>query len=122
MDCISCTDDGAFNRVLVNRLTGEELGLYCADCEAETFGAVLDDTTWHQENGCSFCDGAGKYLLPQLDCLIEGDDGDARLVEYMTIDEDVSLCAGHVDRLLPDGVRVEATDAEDRDALHPIEA
>jgi hypothetical protein len=122
MDCISCTDSGVVNRVLVNRLTGEEVGLYCEGCEAETFGRVLGDQEWHQDNGCAFCDGSGTYLLPRVDCLIEADDGSPRLVEYLTIEGSVSLCPDHVDRLLPEGVHVDDLGADERDVLHPIEA
>ncbi len=122
MECLSCTEPGVVNRVLVNRLTGEEVGLYCEDCEAEAFGGVLGDPDWHQDNGCAFCDGAGTYLLPEVDCLIEDDDGSPRLVEYLTIEGSVSLCPDHVDRLLPDGVDVDDIEADDGDALRPIEA
>jgi hypothetical protein len=121
MECLSCTDPGVVNRVLVNRLTGEEVGLYCEDCEAAAFGGVLGDPDWHQDNGCAFCEGSGTYLLPRVDCLIE-DDGSPRLVEYLTIEGAVSLCPDHVDRLLPDDVRLEDLEADERDVLQPVEA
>jgi len=122
MDCLSCPDPGVVNRVLVNRLTGEEVGLYCEDCEAEAFGGVLGDPAWHQDNGCAFCEGSGTYLLPRVDCLIEADDGSPRLVEYLTIEGSISLCPAHVDRLLPDGVRVDQLAADEPGVLHPVEA
>lgn len=103
MECIRCGTYGELNRVVVNQLTGRERGLLCEDCEAETFGRLLENPAWHQEHGCAFCDGDGRFVLPELDCLIEYDDADAPpLVEYGDAAEAVRFCEAHLEELLPD--------------------
>lgn len=101
MECISCNESDVLNRVVVNQLTRHEHGLFCADCEAERFGSLLSDSAWHQEHGCAFCDSDGRFALPELDCVIEGDDGSTRLVEHGPLRDAVRLCERHVEELLP---------------------
>lgn len=98
MECISCQSHEAFNRVVVNRLTGHSYGGYCKSCETEKFGELLDDSAWHQDNGCAFCDNSGKYKLHKLDCLIEKD-GDTNALEFLSRDGSIALCSGHTRRL-----------------------
>lgn len=101
MECISCGRSDVLNRIVVNQLTRHEHGLFCTDCERAQFGELLSNTTWHQEHGCAFCDRDGRFALPELDCLIERDDGSARLVEHGPLDDAVRLCERHVEELLP---------------------
>jgi hypothetical protein len=101
MECISCGRTDVLNRVVVNQLTRGEHGLLCADCEAEQFGAMLSEPAWHQDHGCAFCDGDGRFALPELDCLIERDDGSPRLLEHAPLEGAVPLCEAHVEELLP---------------------
>lgn len=101
MECVKCKRSGEFNRVVVNQLSKRELGLFCEDCEQETFGELLQDSNWHNDNGCAFCDGDGKFTLPTLECLIEADDGSVRHVEYETLFDPVQLCERHLGTLLP---------------------
>lgn len=102
MDCISCGEDGVFNRVVVNQVSNTELGLYCEACESEQFGSLLSDPMWHQSHGCAFCDEPGKYSLPNLECLIESDTGDARIIEYTIHEHTVTICEQHLAALMPD--------------------
>lgn len=104
MECISCDDPGAFNRVVVNQVSGRELALFCESCEADAFGSLLDEPAFHQDRGCAFCDGSGQYVVPELDCLILDDGGDLRAVEYTVDDDTVALCADHLAELIPDDV------------------
>lgn len=99
MECISCRRADVFNRVVVNRLSDRELGLFCGDCEAETFGRLLEDPAWHQEDGCAFCDGEGRFVLPALECLVERDD-DTSLLEYSAPEATVALCGSHLEELV----------------------
>lgn len=99
MECITCRRDDVFNRVVVNRLSGGEIGLFCEACEAETFGGLLERPAWHQANGCAFCDGDGRFALPALECLVRHDDGSSQL-EYPPLEGSVKLCGEHVEELV----------------------
>lgn len=101
MECISCEQADVFNRVVRNQVRGENLGLFCEDCEAEAFGNLLENDSWHQDNGCAFCDGPGKYQLPKLECLIESESGTSDVIEFTTFEYTVCLCKTHLQELLP---------------------
>jgi uncharacterized protein with NAD-binding domain and iron-sulfur cluster len=107
MECLCCNNQDVFNRVVRNQLNGEELGLFCKECEQDTFGSLLNDETWHQDHGCAFCDGSGKYQLPKLECLIESENGDAIDIEYTTFEYTVAICESHLAELLPHDAMVE---------------
>lgn len=98
MDCISCRRTDVFNRVVVDRRTGGPCGLFCEDCESETFGGLLADPTWHREDGCAFCERDAQFELPALDCLVQRDGEDPTL-EYADRAETVALCGAHLDVL-----------------------
>lgn len=100
MDCISCGNSDVLNRVVVNQLTRHEHGLFCADCEGTQFGTLLSNAAWHQEHGCAFCERDGRFALPEIDCLIERDDGTPRHVEHGPLQDAVRLCERHVEELL----------------------
>lgn len=105
MECITCRRDDVFNRVVVNQLADRELGLFCADCESTTFGGLLDRPEWHQAHGCAFCDGAGRYALPTLECLVQSDGASPQL-EYAAGEETVALCRDHLEELLHPETRI----------------
>jgi hypothetical protein len=107
MECIKCGDPDAFGRVVINRMTREEIGLLCERCESVTFGELLCDDTWHQQKGCAFCDNSGKYQLPLLECLIDYGDGSPKSLEYTTFDYNASLCKSHLSKILPPDVVIE---------------
>lgn len=122
MECISCEAHEVFNRVIINRLTGEEIGVYCEDCEFKDFGEMLEDPSWHQENGCAFCENSGRYKLPKLDCLIENDDGSPRLLEYMHFDYTITLCSNHTEKLLAEDLSLAEIESGEQDSVTKIEA
>ena len=107
MECTKCGSQEAFNRAVINQLTGQELGFYCKGCETEQFGEILDDYTWHRNNGCAFCDNAGKYKLPKLDCIIERDNGAIDHIEYLLNEYTVSLCPKHTSQLFDEEIEFE---------------
>lgn len=98
MECITCRRTDVFNRVVVNQLSKRELGLFCEDCEFETFGGLLERPAWHQSHGCAFCDGDGRFALPALECLVQREEGTPQL-EYSTLKDTVKLCRDHVEEL-----------------------
>lgn len=112
MECISCNESDVLNRVVVNQLTSAEHGAFCAGCEERTFGELLTNRNWHQEHGCAFCDRDGRFALPELDCVVERDDGTVRSVEYGPIREAVRLCERHLEELLhPEAATIRTIEA-----------
>lgn len=101
MDCLGCSDGDVYNRVIVNQVTSDEIGLFCERCETEHFGDLLDKPIWHQDHGCAFCDNPGTYILPHLECLIERDDGSIEYIEYDELGDDVAICEMHLRELIP---------------------
>lgn len=118
MECTKCENPEAFNRVIINQLTGEELGVFCSDCESTSFGEILDNPHWHQQNGCAFCENPGKFKLPELDCLIESEDGTLSTLEYITLDETVALCTAHIRDILPNDKIIGESEANDDTSTH----
>ena len=107
MECIGCGKKGAFNRIIVNQVSGDEIALYCEDCERENFGNLLDNPSWHQEHGCAFCDNPGTYKLPEVDCLIVSEDGSIQDCEYLLFDDVVAICESHLRELIPENTVIE---------------
>ena len=122
MECINCKNDDSFNRVVVHQVSGEKVGCYCESCESEAFGELLDDPAWHQDHGCAFCDGAGTYKLPTLECVIENDDGSIRFLEYASVGETVTICEDHLQELLPPEDTAAEQSSEKRRSEFPLEA
>lgn len=122
MDCIDCGKSNAFNRVIVNRVSQQQIGLYCENCESDNFGTILDNPTWHQDHGCAFCDNAGTYKLPKLDCLIENDDGSTRHIEYMMFDDTVAICESHLKELVPHQTVIEDLTPKEQKVRSKLEA
>ncbi len=102
MNCIGCEESEVFNRVIVNQINHQELGLYCEQCETEKFGSLLNDSSWHQDRGCAFCENAGTYQLPKVDCLIKDDDGEPKHIDFEMYDDTVALCEDHLKELIPE--------------------
>lgn len=100
MDCIRCDATDAFNRVVVERATGELLGALCESCETAEFGVTLRDTRWHHREGCAICGGDGSVALPFVEFLLEREDPTAEdVVEYDLTDGTVRFCDRHLREL-----------------------
>lgn len=110
-----------FNRIVINQLSGHEHGLYCEECEKEKFGTLLEDSYWHQSNGCAFCDAPGKFKLPKLDCLIENEDGSAHSHEYLSLDDSVVLCVSHTEALFAEQVDLSTPELSDQNSIPKVE-
>lgn len=94
MNCIHCDRD-AFNRLVVDPATGERRGGLCEDCERSTFGVLASEPLWCQDDGCGLCPGPADVALPELDCLVEWNDGREE-VEFTVTDGTMHLCADHL--------------------------
>jgi hypothetical protein len=99
----------------------QEIGLYCEACENRDFGNLLEKPSWHQDNGCAFCDNPGTYKLPQLDCLIE-DDGIRQYIEYMIFDDTIAICESHLKELLPRNTVIEDLVADQHESNTKVRA
>lgn len=98
MECAHCGDE-AFNRLIINPTTGEERGGLCEDCEVTKFGVLTSEPLWHQPDGCGMCPRAADVSLPEVDCLIEWDDGSEE-IEYSDDDTTLQLCIHHLTEII----------------------
>lgn len=122
MDCIGCGEGDVYNRVIVNQVSSEEVALFCEGCESKNFGDLLDNPSWHQENGCAFCDNAGTYKMPHVECLIEANDGSIEYVEYAQLSDDVAICEMHLRELIPNDKLVEELMPKERSKTGHLKA
>lgn len=94
MECVHCETD-AFNRIIINPTTGDEHGGLCEDCEVSEFGLLTSEPLWQQDNGCGLCPSEADVSLPEIDCVIEWDDGTVD-AEYSIQDTTLHLCMHHL--------------------------
>jgi len=64
MDCITCGFEAGYNRVVVDLMTGAEIGGFCLRCERSEFGRSLTRSHWTSDEECAFCDRDGFFALP----------------------------------------------------------
>lgn len=105
MECANCGQD-AFNRIIINPTTGEENGGLCEDCEVSKFGIIAAEPLWHRDDGCGLCPAPGEVALPEVDCLVEWDDGTTE-AEFTITHSTLQLCTQHLAELL--GIEEPAT-------------
>lgn len=100
MDCINCKSTGRLDRVVLDILTGTELGVLCEACLDTRYDPVFKDDIWHEDSGCAVCAEQPHYHLPLIDCLIEYSDDRSDELEYGVTDTTVRLCSEHLEELL----------------------
>lgn len=80
MQCYRCEGRGrSFERVAVDRATGELLGALCERCEAEL---SRDDSADDFMGTCVNCRRSADLVFPQWDSILEDEDGAITDVEY----------------------------------------
>jgi hypothetical protein len=81
MDCFRCGRHVDYDRVAVNRQSGDVEGSLCMDCEAAWMNG-------HRHNGhlsmatCFECGSESEFLFPKWDSIVERDDSDTVETEY----------------------------------------
>lgn len=113
MECISCGLPSGYNRVLVERSTGAEMGGLCIECEERRLGERLnwDIRAETEPGGCALCARDARVRVPEWDPEMESSaDGSAAWVEYRVTDTTPGLCEEHFEGLA-------ARDAEDEPTL-----
>lgn len=98
MECVHCGED-AFNRIIVNPTTGAEHSGLCEECEQEKFGLLTSEPLWRQAAGCGLCPEEAEVALPEIETIIEWDDG-AIDAEYTIDDTTLHLCLQHLTEIL----------------------
>lgn len=78
MDCFRCGRRREFDRLAVERRTGDVLGALCERCE-RAIVSHASETTRISMGRCLVCDAESDVLFPQWDTLVEDDD---RTVEF----------------------------------------
>lgn len=102
MECVSCGLPSGYNRVVVERRTGTEVGGLCIECEEDRFG---DRLTWEiraetEPDGCALCAGDAHVRAPEWDPEMEVDaDGSVVWQEYRVTGSTPALCEEHFGEL-----------------------
>jgi hypothetical protein len=89
MDCYRCGSRADYDRIAIDRSSGETLGRFCTDCEADLL-ARASETAPSSMAICLLCGGESDVLFPQWDALVEAE-GETVDPEY-TISLDTPAC------------------------------
>lgn len=92
MDCVRCDADADYNRVAVDRASGEITGAICVQC-GEDIVSRVDDATVRTMATCVNCGDASEVLFPKWESIVETDDG-ADTIEYTVELTTPGLCEG----------------------------
>jgi len=90
MACFGCGEPRSYDRVVIERATGETLGSVCSDCEAALVGAPAAQQIRSMAT-CLVCGADSELLLPRWDSLVEDDVGGVEL-EYTVSLTTPALC------------------------------
>lgn len=98
--CVTCEQPAGFNRVVVDTVTGEEVGGLCRNCEGETFGMVLSVSA-DDGDRCLLCsrDGHNAIATWQSAPRTGADDTIVVGVEYEIAPHTPRLCDEHLTEL-----------------------
>jgi hypothetical protein len=97
MNCIRCGHEAGYNRVVVDLLSGVELGGLCVGCERDEFGESLAKSLWADGDGCRFCDRDGHFALARWEPSATERGGDVHCsVDYQVTDATVLVCDEHL--------------------------
>lgn len=80
MDCVSCNTGVDYNRVAVDRPSGEIIGMICVPC-GEDIMSRSDNTSALTMATCLLCGDKSDILFPKWDSIVEAEDG-PKTVEY----------------------------------------
>lgn len=95
MDCIRCGHDSGYNRVVVDIVTGRELGGYCRNCEYDEFGQALSKFGG-TDRDCALCNRDGHFGLPAYETRAKVTDSRIEsTVECRVRDQTPLLCDEH---------------------------
>jgi hypothetical protein len=92
-----------YNRVLVERESGTEVGGLCIECEEHRLGDRLD---WGiraetEPDRCVLCPGDASVRVPEWDPeMEESPDGTVEWNEYRVTDTTPALCEEHVEEIV----------------------
>lgn len=92
MDCVSCDADTDYNRVAVDRPTGEITGTICVQCREEIVSRS-DSGSAPTMATCLSCGDPSDILFPKWDTIVETDDG-PDTIEYTVELTTPALCEG----------------------------
>ena len=112
MDCVSCGLPSGYNRVLVEREDGSEVGGLCIECEGHELG---DRLQWGiraetEPDRCALCARDTHVRVPEWDPEMESaPDGTVEWNEYRVTDATPGLCEDHFETLADRGTKEEVS-------------
>lgn len=108
MECLSCGLRAGYNRVVVERPSGTELGGLCIACEEDRFGDCLRRGLWTETDGCALCTRDVYVAMPSWYPETErSPDGLLVRNDYEVTDGTVGLCDEHLQSLIESAPRGE---------------
>jgi hypothetical protein len=101
MECLACGLRAGYNRVVVERPSGTELGGLCVECEERRFGDCLLRGLWTETDGCALCTRDVYAAMPAWYPETErSPDGLLVRNDYEVTDGTVGLCGEHLESLI----------------------
>lgn len=96
MHCLKCDETDRLDRVVVDTLTGAEVGGLCDTCLETGQSSAFEDDIWRADSDCAVCAEVAQYELPLIECRIEYPDCRPDEVEYVLTDATLRLCTEHL--------------------------
>lgn len=96
MRCVRCGREAGYNRAVIDRFSGAQIGRLCMNCEREEFGNSFTYSTSSESHQCVFCKRDGQILFPRY--LPEADRSGGDVVVTSSIERTGSvpcLCDEH---------------------------
>lgn len=101
---MSCGLRAGYNRVVVERPNGTELGGLCVECEERRFGDCLRHGLWTETDGCALCARDVYVALPTWYPETERTpEGVVVRNDYEVTDGTVGLCDEHLQAVVERG-------------------
>jgi len=95
MNCIRCNGEAGYNRVVVDTVSGRELGHFCRNCEFEEFGRALERLNT-RDRSCVMCNRDGHVAVaPWTPTLADDGRQFVSEVDYDVTDRTPFLCDEH---------------------------
>lgn len=111
MKCVVCGLDAGYNRVVVDLVSGIEVGGLCVACERAEFGRLIDRGALRSEAGCAICDRDGFFAVATWEANTRREEEAIRCSVGYSLDEpDLRLCDEHLREIGRAVVAKEKTD------------
>lgn len=102
MNCYNCGGQGDYNRLAIDRASGQELGTLCEDCEERLLGNLAAFSIVGM-GSCLTCDADSDVVFPKWDTIVESETG-VTDVEYTVSLDTPAMCRSCLSAVVDDPV------------------